>query len=221
MSRMLSLRVRAKSQQQSLRGLRDRRGAAAANVALDHFFANFLARGVHDGAFQGYRIILALQRFQPEDGRSAIRIGDHRSQAMLDGAVVVMSLERHRPMRAVGGRGNVDILRVAIAARRFHPMREPMPARQRDHLRHFGGVMEEMSIRRDGDCGRPGCPVANRVSQRERTAFRRLNPTEHRRSIRCDGPIGLQAARPGWVCQRGGRKSLAESRQRQHGAEQK
>src|SRR5580692_6117368 len=145
------LGVGAISHQQSLRSLCDRRGTAAAYVAIDGLFANLLTGGVNNGAFQRYWIVLAFQRLQPEYGPGTVRVCDHRSQPMLDRTAVAVGLQRRGPVRTIGGRRNEDILGVAIAARRFHPMRKPMSTRQSDYLGHFGWMMEEMSIGRDGD----------------------------------------------------------------------
>src|SRR5580700_1380225 len=79
-------------------------------------------------------------------------------------------------------------------------------------------MVEEMPMGRDGDGGRPSRAAPNGISQRERAALW-LNPTEDRRSVRCDRPIRLQAARPGWIRQWGGRKGLAKGRKRQQGAD--
>src|ERR1700722_11673177 len=94
-------------------------------------------------------------------------------------------------------------------------MSEPMAARQRDHLWHFGRMMEEMAMRGNGNGRRPSAAMPYRISQRKGT-LRWLSPTEYRRAIGRNRPIGLHATRPGWIRQRGGGKGLAEGGQRQH-----
>src|SRR5580658_1035137 len=122
-------------------------------------------------------------------------------------------------MRAISGRRDKDVLRVAVATGRLHPVSKPMSARERQHLRHLGRMMEEVPIVSDGRRRGPSAALADCISQSKRAPLRRFYPTEHGRPVRRDGPIRLQAARPGWIRKRGDGKSLAEGRQRQHGAQ--
>src|ERR1700689_5315178 len=94
-----------------------------------------------------------------------------------------------------------------------------MSARQCDHLRHLGRMMKEVAIPGNSGCRRPSRAVPHRIAEGEGAALRRLNPTEYSGSVWRHGPIGLQAARPGWISERGGGKRLAEGRKRQYGAE--
>src|SRR5580698_2759253 len=66
---------------------------------------------------------------------------------------------------------------------------------ERGHLRHLGGMVEEVAMRGDGAGQGPLASVAQRVAESERSVFLRLDPAQNWAAVPCKGPVHLRNAR--------------------------